>query len=142
QEVVPLGVDAPAAAVLAVAGPSNHEVAQAVHRHGRIGLVARGGGVDLERAALHGAAAVEALGVDAPAAAVLALAGPGDHVVARQVAGHGLVVAGSRLLDGVVGHACGRFISDRNGLTAAGAGRSAVGRLRVLQGHGRVGSCA
>src|SRR5205823_3837667 len=97
-----LPVDAPAAAVLAVARPGDEEVAAGVHRHGRVDLVAGRGGVDEELAALGHPGGVVALRVDAHAVAVLTGAGPGHGEVAvDRVDRHGGValVAGSEGVD-------------------------------------------
>src|SRR5207249_118905 len=76
-----LAVGSPAASVLALAGPDNHEVAAIVHAHHGIALVAEGERVDPELAALGRAVVVILPRVDAPTAAVLALAGPRDDEV-------------------------------------------------------------
>src|SRR5262249_31197169 len=69
---VALGVDVPAvAAGLVMALPDDDEVVGGVHRDGGVHLVILGAGVDAELAALRSAGRVVALGVDAPAAAVL-----------------------------------------------------------------------
>src|SRR5262249_31113820 len=73
------------ATVLTVARPGDDEAPRAVHRHAGVLLVSRGGRIDTELAALGNAGRVIALSVDAPAAAVLAVARPGDHVVAVAV---------------------------------------------------------
>src|SRR5207249_11345187 len=52
QGVVALGVDTPAAAVLTVAGPGDDKLADRIHGHRGISLVARRGGVDAELPAL------------------------------------------------------------------------------------------
>src|SRR5262249_14824582 len=92
-----LGVVAPgehsfAAAVLAVAGPGDDEVAGGVHGHGWQALVEGGIGVDLEFAALRRTLGVEALAEDPTAVAVLEQAGPDDHEVAVGVGSHGRLV--------------------------------------------------
>ena len=100
--VVPLGVDAVVAAVLAVALPGDDEVAGGVHGHGGHGLAVGRVGVDLELAALGDPGGVVPLGVDAVVAAVLvAVAGPGDDEVAGGVHGHrrGELLAGPEGVD-------------------------------------------
>src|SRR5262249_35626595 len=95
--VVAPGVDAPAAAVLVAALPGDDEVAPGVHGDRGAGLVARGGRVDAEVTAPGGARGVVALGVAAPAAAVLVGTLPGGDEVARGVHGDrgaGLVARG------------------------------------------------
>jgi len=69
---VAAGVDAVLAAVLAVAGPGDHEVAGRVRRHRRAALGVGGDGVDLELAPQRRPGGAVAAGVDAGAAAVLA----------------------------------------------------------------------
>src|SRR5205807_799306 len=86
--IVHLRLDAPAAAVLAIARPGDDEIAaEPVHRHGGGGLIAGGGGVDAELAPLGRARAAVELPEDAQAAAVLAIARPGDDEIARVVHG-------------------------------------------------------
>src|SRR5207253_3236625 len=65
-----LRVHPPAAAILQVARPGNHEVAGGVARHGRLLLVVGGGAVDPEFGPLRRAVGVKALGEDAGTAAV------------------------------------------------------------------------
>ena len=96
--VITLGIDAVAAAVLAVALPGDDEVAGGIHGHLGKSLIAGGVGVDLEFAALGHAGRVVALGVDAVAAAILAIALPGDDEVAGGIHGH----AGEFLIAGGV----------------------------------------
>src|SRR5205823_1123841 len=118
---IALAVDAPAAAVLAVARPGDDEVAGAVHRHGGRALVTGGGGVDAELAAQGRAGGGVTLGVDAPAAAVLALTLPNDDEVAGPVGRHRLRAVGIGLLrvgGRTVGHDLG---VELDGLGAARA---------------------
>jgi hypothetical protein len=79
--VVALAVNAVAAAVLA-AFPDDDEVAAGVHGNHRQILIAGGVGADMELTALHHAAAVVALGVDAFVAAILTEALPGNDEIA------------------------------------------------------------
>src|SRR5207248_492627 len=76
---------APVTAVLAEALPGDDEVAGRAQGHRRHGLVAGGKGVDPELAAHRRAGGVVALGVDAVAAEVLAVALPGHDVIAGRV---------------------------------------------------------
>src|SRR5205807_1943251 len=84
-----LSVDVPAGSVLAVGGPGDQEVAGGVHRDRGPDLVGGRGGVDLELVAPRVAGGVVAAGEDAPAAAVLAVARPGDEEAAIRIDGHG-----------------------------------------------------
>src|SRR5205085_2365578 len=99
--LVKLPEDTTAVAVLAITRPGNHEVAVQVHGDGGRGLVAGARGVDPEFAALLVATHIESLAKDAPAAAVLASTGPGDHEVAVAVHGGGGIhlVAGCGSVD-------------------------------------------
>src|SRR5262249_16035376 len=87
--VVALCKHAPAAAVLTVTRPGHHEVAGAIHRHGRVHLIAHGRGVDPELTPQRYSSWIVALAVHAPAATVLAIARPGKDRVTRSVHGHG-----------------------------------------------------
>src|SRR5581483_4691828 len=73
----------------------------AVHGHRGRQLVVGGRAVDAELAALGDAGGAVALGVDAPAAAVLSVALPGDDEVAGAVHGHRgrQLVVGGRAVD-------------------------------------------
>src|SRR5439155_954978 len=88
RRVVPLPVDPKAAAVLALAGPGDDEVAGRVHGYRGDELDIGRGGIDAELAALGHPRRVVPLPVYATAAAVLALAGPGHHEVAGRVHRH------------------------------------------------------
>src|SRR5262249_12886613 len=71
-----------------VVRPGDDEVAVGGHRHRGAPLLAGGGDVDEELEALRHPLGVVALGVYAALAAVLAVAGPDDHVVAAGVHRH------------------------------------------------------
>src|SRR5262249_11267985 len=85
RDRVALGEDTPAAAVLVVALPGDEEIAGGVHRDGGVHLVVLGGGADAELAALGHTRGIVALGVNAPAVAVLLLALPGNDEIAAGV---------------------------------------------------------
>ena len=86
--VVPLGIDSPSAAVLAIALPGNHKVAGVVHGNGRILLVVTLLRVHAELAAKAVRRRAVSLGINAPRIRVLVVAGPGNHEVARGIHGH------------------------------------------------------
>src|SRR5262249_44261751 len=77
--VIALAEDTQMISVLVAARPDDDKIAVGVHRDSRVLLVAGGGAVDAKLATPRGSGDVEALSVDAPAIAVLVVAGPGDH---------------------------------------------------------------
>src|SRR5262245_47191903 len=94
---VTLAVYAPFIAILIVALPDNHEAAVGCYRHRWTLLMIRRGSVGPELTALGHAEGIIALGVHAPAAAVLIVALPGDHEGAVECHGHrrgGLITGG------------------------------------------------
>ncbi len=92
--VVALPVHAGAAAVLAVGAPHDDEAAALEGRHPGFVLAVRGGRIDPELAAGRAAVGVVALGLDAAAAAVLAVGAPYDDEAAVGGGRHvGLVLA-------------------------------------------------
>src|SRR5207237_1391785 len=93
--VIAAGIDAGARAVLTLAVPGDDEVARRIHRRRRRELVIRGDLVDLELARQRHAGSAVAAGKDAVAAAILTLALPGDHEVARRVHRHRRIALGT-----------------------------------------------
>ena len=81
-----LSVDAVAAG--AVALPGDDEVALGIHGHRGVCLTARREAVDLEFAADFRATGIVELGVDAVAAAILAVALPDDDIISRGIRGN------------------------------------------------------
>ena len=79
--VVTLAIDAPAARILVAVGAPDHDVAAVVQRrHVLLVLTVGGVGVGAELGAVHRAVGVEALTVDAGAAAILIVGTPHHHI--------------------------------------------------------------
>ena len=96
--VVALGIDAPAAAVLAVRLPTGHKTPVGQRRDAGGRLITAGGAVDPELCALHLPLRVVALGINTAATAVLGVRNPADHnppTRQRRDAGGGLITAGA-----------------------------------------------
>jgi hypothetical protein len=128
-----LGIDAVAAAVVAaVIGPHHDEAAVGKHRHVGVGLVGIGGGVDPELAAERGAGGIEALGIDATAAAVLAFGAPhDDEAAAVEGRNRGLVlVAAHGAVDGKLGAARAAVVGVAAGVHRSCRHRPGTGKPR------------